>query len=132
MRTFKLNWKPLRPALLTFLLAVPSLLCPTTSSGAAGTVIAWGGNSNGQTNVPLDLTNAVAVATGEIQSLAIRRDGTLAAWGGDSTSLTNVPAGISNVVQVAGGGTHGLVLRADGSVVGWGDNNYPDTNSPTG
>ena len=132
MKIIQQDRMPLRLALLTLLLVLPSLLCPPKGVAASGTVIAWGGNSNGQTNVPLDLTNAVAVAAGEIQSLAIRRDGTLAAWGGDSTSLTNVPAGISNVVQVAGGGTHGLVLRADGSVVGWGDNYYPDTNSPTG
>jgi uncharacterized delta-60 repeat protein len=122
----------LRPLFLVCLILLANLLCPVTNFGAAGTVIAWGDNTSGQTNVPPDLTNAVAVAAGASQSLAIRQDGTVCAWGGSSAALTNLPAGLTNVVQVAGGGTHSLALRADGSVIGWGDNFYPDTNSPTG
>ena len=132
MKIVRLGLTTLRPLLLALLILTLHLLSPLMSSGAAGAVVAWGDNTYGQTNVPPDLTNAVAVAAGNSQSLALRQDGTFSAWGGSSAALTNVPIGLSNVVQVAGGGTHSLALRADGTVVGWGDNYYPDTNSPTG
>ena len=37
-----------------------------------GTILAWGDNTFGQTNVPVSLTNAVAVATGGSTQLALR------------------------------------------------------------
>ena len=91
----------LQSAFLLFLVILLNLLCPATSAAAADTVIAWGDDTSGQTNVPPDLTNAVAVAAGGSQSLAIRQDGTVCTWGGDSAALTNVPAGLTNVVQAA-------------------------------
>ena len=36
-----------------------------------GTVVAWGDNSRGQTNVPTGLSNVVAVAAGDYHSLAL-------------------------------------------------------------
>ena len=67
---------------------------------ADGTVIAWGDNNLGQTNVPPGLSNVVAVAAGSSHSLALKADGTVVAWGG---GLTNVPAGLSNVMAIAAG-----------------------------
>ena len=64
-----------------------------------GTVVAWGDNNAGQTNVPASLNNAIAVAAGTDHSLALRNDGTIVAWG----EQTNVPAGLSNVVFIAAG-----------------------------
>jgi len=85
-----------------------------------GTVIAWGNNQYGQTNVPIELTNVVALAKGGSESvnrvLALKADGTLASWGGSST-LTNVPAGLSNVVAVAVGSAHSLALVGSGPPV---------------
>lgn len=81
---------------------------------------AWGNNFAGKASVPASLTHAVAVAAGDLHSLAIRPDGTVAAWGYNSDGQTNVPAGLSNVVAVAGGANHSLALRADGTVVAWG------------
>jgi hypothetical protein len=43
-------------------------------------VVAWGSNSSGQTTVPLDLTNAVAIAAGYSHSAALRADGTVVCW----------------------------------------------------
>src|SRR5208282_3858941 len=45
-----------------------------------GSVAAWGSNSNGQIAVPNDLTNAnaaIAIAAGELFSLALRSNGTV-------------------------------------------------------
>ena len=36
-----------------------------------GTVVAWGVNTSGQTNVPPSLTNVIAIAGGEAHSLAL-------------------------------------------------------------
>jgi hypothetical protein len=58
----------------------------------APNVIAWdsglccGFGGYGETNVPCDLTNAIAIAAGEGDCLALKSDGTVVAWG-DVTSL---------------------------------------------
>ena len=45
-----------------------------------GRVVAWGGNSRGQCDVPSGL-KAVAVSAGDRHSLALKEDGTVVAWG---------------------------------------------------
>ena len=88
-----------------------------------GTVIAWGLNNVGQTNVPAGLSNVTAIATDYIHSLALKNDGTVVSWGVNWDGQTNVPAGLSNVVAVAAGGikgSHSLALKSDGTVVSWG------------
>ena len=42
-----------------------------------GTVVAWGNDNNGETDVPSGLSNVVAVASGDGQSLALQSDGTV-------------------------------------------------------
>ena len=84
-------------------------------------VIAWGDNTYGQTNVPTDLTNAVAIAAGFSHSLALRADGTVISWGDNTYGQTNVPAGLSNVVAISAGGWHDLALRSDSTIVTWGE-----------
>ena len=44
-------------------------------------VAAWGDNSYGQTNVPADLTNAIAISAKYNSSMAITADGRLRGWG---------------------------------------------------
>src|SRR4051812_16538607 len=46
-------------------------------------VVAWGNNAEGETNIPPALTNfvAAAIAGGEFHSLAMRSNGTVIAWG---------------------------------------------------
>jgi len=95
-----------------------------------GTVIAWGNNYYGQTNVPPGLSNVIAIAAGDSHSLALRSDGTVIGWGLDASGQTNAPAGLSNVVAIAAGGFHSLALKSDGTVVAWGLNNYGQTNVP--
>ena len=75
-----------------------------------GTVVAWGENPTGQTDVPAGLTDVVAIAVGWTNSLAIKRDGTVVAWGDNRFGQTNVPAGLSGVTAIAAGEDHSLAL----------------------
>ena len=68
-----------------------------------GTVVAWGYNSYGQTNVPAGLSNVVALAAGDRHNLALSDDGTIVAWGFNYYGQTNVPADLTNVVALAAG-----------------------------
>jgi len=93
----------------------------------AGSVVAWGYNEYGQTDVPPDATNVVAVAGGGTtdgtgHSMALRVDGTVLAWGGNYRGECTVPDGLTNVLAIAAGWAHSLSLRADGTVVAWGHN----------
>lgn len=102
---------------------------PSVLTVRAASVIAWGNNQYGQTNVPTDLDVSIVAAGPAAQhALAIRPDGTVVAWGRNSTGQTNVPAGLSNVVAVSAGAGHSLALKSDGSVVAWGWNAYGQTN----
>ena len=86
-----------------------------------GTVVAWGDNAYGETNVPAGLSNVVAIAAGGDSllhnigvalpySLALKSDGTVVTWGA-SDVLTPV-VGLSNVISIAGGAYHALAIRA--------------------
>jgi alpha-tubulin suppressor-like RCC1 family protein len=102
------------------------------TAGASGTVVAWGDNAYGQTNVPPGLTNATEVSGGAQHSLALKSDGTVVGWGGNTFGQANPPVGLSNVVAIAAGEYHSLALKSDGTVVGWGDNTYGQRNPPAG
>jgi len=105
-----------------------------------GTVVAWGANDTGQTNVPPGLNNVVAIAAGggaqrlcpipNYQvgfSLALKNDGTVIGWG-----ATSVPVGLNNIVAIAAGYKHALALKNDGTVVAWGTNSVGQMNVPPG
>ena len=77
---------------------------------AAGTVAAWGDNSEGQCAVPADLTNVVAVAGGGGHSLALKADGTLIAWGLDWDHQCELATNLSDVVGFGAGEYHTLAL----------------------
>jgi alpha-tubulin suppressor-like RCC1 family protein len=66
------------------------------------------------------LTNAVAIAAGSSESLALKSDGTVVGWGSVYMGLTTIPAGLTNVIAIAVGGSNSVALKADGSVVIWG------------
>ncbi|MGH7950375.1 MAG: RCC1 domain-containing protein [Limisphaerales bacterium] len=98
-----------------------------------GTVVAWGDNTFGQTNVPTGLSNIVSVAAGGIVgfNLVLKDDGTVVAWGNDFYGQTDVPAGLSNVIAISAGELHSMALKKDGTVVAWGDNGGGQTNVPS-
>ena len=79
-----------------------------------GTVLAWGDNGLGQTDVPASITRAVAIATSGKHCLALSADGTVIKWG----SAPNVLA--TSVVGIAAAANGSLALNASGTVSGWG------------
>jgi len=97
-----------------------------------GTVVAWGSNGSGQSNVPAGLGGVVAISAGMNFSLALKSDGTVMAWGINDNSQINVPAGLSGVVAIAAGGYHSLALKADGTVAAWGNHWEGQTSVPAG
>ena len=97
-----------------------------------GSVVGWGYNYYGQTDVPVAAqSGVVAVAGGVGHSLALRTNGMVVAWGDNTYGQTDMPVGAqSGVMAIAAGGYHSLALRTNGTVVAWGDNSYGQTNVP--
>ena len=90
--------------------------------GPSSRLVAWGDNSNGQTNVPAGLNNVVAAAGGDFYSIAVRADGSLVAWGDNSDGQKNIPAHLPPIVAIAAGAGHNLAIGVDGSIRAWGNN----------
>ena len=96
-----------------------------------GMVEAWGSDTNGECDRPVSLTNAIAIAAGEYQSIAVTDSGGVLQWGkySDGTSFYSVTdtnfvslPPTSNVVAVAAGVGQALGLMSDGTVSNWGLN----------
>ncbi|RYG43459.1 hypothetical protein EON79_16935, partial [bacterium] len=87
-----------------------------------GSVVAWGSNERGETNVPLAAASGVTdVAAGEYYSLALK-DGGVIGWGSNDYGVMNIPASAqSGVTTIASGSYHSLALK-DGGVIAWGMN----------
>jgi hypothetical protein len=98
--------------------------------GPLSGVVSWGDDSGGQTNVPPNLNDIVAVAGGDFHTLALRHDGSLAAWGYNSDGQSVVPTNALRFVSVAAGANHNLALLENGNVVAWGRNDSGQTNVP--
>ncbi|MBA4147735.1 MAG: hypothetical protein H0X66_06435 [Verrucomicrobia bacterium] len=116
----------------TLLLGIALLGFATHGWTQDGTVIAWGDNRYGQTNVPSGLSNVVAIAAGEWHNMALRADGTLIGWGVNNAGQRDVPSDLTNVEVIATGGYHNLAVKADGTVRAWGQNEFGQTNVPAG
>jgi len=105
---------------------------------ADGKIVGWGANDYGQTSIPAEATNVVAISVGAWHSLALRADGTVVAWGVGTNDLGShhdfgqsiVPAEATNVMATAAGAEFSLALRDDGTVVGWGWNEYGQATAP--
>ncbi len=116
-----------------------------------GTVLAMGPNDYGQlgdgttTTTPVEtpvqvsgLSDVVAIAVGDIHSIALKSDGTVWTWGGNLFGELGVVGGnssipvqvvgvgghgfLTGVVAIAAGSEHSLALRSDGTVWAWGYN----------
>lgn len=97
--------------------APPAVL--TVNPTTRGTVVAWGNNENGQTNVPADLSGVTAIAASHFHTLALKQDGTVVSWGNDAFAQKYIPAGLSQVTAIAAGGFWTVALKNDGTVVTW-------------
>src|ERR1044071_9428865 len=84
---------------------VPPAACRADSS-----IVAWGPGSPLLTNIPPDITNAVALSAGGDHVLALNADGTLVAWGTNTYGQTNIPRGLTNAIAIAAGSSHNLAL----------------------
>ena len=73
---------PLRLLCSVSLAILLNALFAPSAYASGGTVVGWGSNVPGQTNIPPWLHDAVAVAAGFDHALALREDGTVVAWGG--------------------------------------------------
>jgi Regulator of chromosome condensation (RCC1) repeat len=93
--------------------------------GASTTVVVWGDNTYRQINLPPNLTNAVAIAQGGLNGLALNNNGTVTAWGDNSVGEATVPSGLSNAVAIAVGFGVSLALTSDGTVLKWGAGYQP-------
>lgn len=94
-------------------------------------VIGTGLNTYGQTTVPTNAVDAVAIQAGRDFSLAIKAGGTLAGWGNNSDSRALPPVSLTGVVSLSSGSYHTLALKSDGTVVAWGFNGSGILNVPT-
>ncbi|PWU15818.1 MAG: hypothetical protein C5B50_14660 [Verrucomicrobia bacterium] len=75
-----------------------------------------------QCDVPFGLTNALQVAGGGGQSLAVKTDGTVVAWGANYYGEGAVPTNLTGVAMVAAGWYHDVALFTNGTVTAWGYN----------
>jgi len=94
-----------------------------------GSLAVWG---YAATQAPAGLTEVVAVAVGQGQTLALKADGTVVAWGSNIVGQATVPAGLKDVVEIAAGFNFSLALKRDGSVVGWGSSYQSNGPFPPG
>ena len=115
-----------------------------------GTVVSWGVNDAGQLGqgtIDADpsrptppeapgrvvgLNDVVAIAAGDVHSLAVRRDGTVWAWGANNASQLGGPPsdpvavarpvpGVAGITGVAAGDSHSVAVDRDDHVWTWGD-----------
>lgn len=108
-----------------------ALGCSALTANGNTRILSFGDNTYGQGDVPPELTNAIAVASGEIHSLALTRDGRVVAWGDNSRLQCNVPPDLTNAIAISATAYHSLALTADGRVRVWGWWEYGVTAVPT-
>jgi alpha-tubulin suppressor-like RCC1 family protein len=141
------------PALISNVVAVSGGHGFSVAADATGRVWTWGENNGdqgllgngaeyGQTSFPgpiAGVSNVVAVAAGNLHTLALRSDGTVWAWGSDRDSSGNpvgqlgvggLASGSTNspiqsltppsVVVIAGGYLHSAAVQENGTVWTWG------------
>ncbi len=79
-----------------------------------------GNDGVGQCDVPYGLTNALQVAGGGGQSLALKTDGTVVAWGANYYGEGVAPTNLTGVAMVSAGWYHDVALLTNGTVTAWG------------
>jgi hypothetical protein len=94
-------------------------------------ILAWGDDSAGQLDMPVEATNILTVTAGADHNLALRADGGIVAWGDNSFGQINVPSSATNIVAIAAGENHSLALLKGGTVLAWGDNSLKQTEVPS-
>ena len=144
---------PVRVEGITDATAVTASSAYTCALHRAGTISCWGNNSYGQLGsgetseeleesaVPVQvagITDAIAIASNQWHSCALRENGTIACWGDNDSGLLGsghtreeleesaVPvqvAGITDATAIATGKSHSCALRENGTIACWGSDN---------
>ncbi len=103
----------------------------TIAFGGEGySIMAWGGNTEGQCDFPLANSGFVMLAAGGSHSLALKADGSVWTWGYNGHSQCIVPSPNRDFWAIAAGDMHSLGLNSDGSIRGWGWNVYGQCDVP--
>lgn len=97
-----------------------------------GTVVGWGGTSNGTLTPPTGLGMVSAISAGDYHSMALLDDGTVVAWGKNADNQSTVPPGLNTVTAISAGAFHSLALKDDGTVVAWGRDTDGQATVPPG
>lgn len=117
---------------LSGVIAIAAGTVNTFALKSGGTLVAWGNNDYGQTNVPPGLEDVTAVAAGAYHVVALTSRGKVVAWGLNNSRQTNVPLDLSGVTAISACNNHTLALKNDGTVVAWGRNDGGQTIVPVG
>jgi len=94
------------------------------------TLVSWGSDANNQRTMPGEVSEPVAIAAGDVHSVALQADGKVACWGNDDNDQCDVPDTLTNVVAVTARWSDTLALTAEGAVVGWGKNDFGQDDIP--
>ena len=96
-----------------------------------GTIVAWGNNDSGETDVPLILkNNATYITGGNSHFVALTRYGDIVAWGDNSLGQCDIPEHGGKVIRISTGGYHTLALTENGVAFAWGWNWMGQCNIP--
>ncbi len=88
-----------------------------------GTVQAWGDNTYGKLEVPMEATGVkTVIASGH--TLALKEDGTIVAWGPNNKGQCDIPAALAGlkIKAIAATDSNSAVLTKDDKIVVWGAN----------
>jgi hypothetical protein len=110
-------------------IAISSNGVHTSGLNADGTVVVWNFRELpvGWNEVPVGLSNVVAIAEGDNFSLALRGDGTIVTWAQEpGLTVPLPPADLTNVIAISASfGGNCLALKTDGTVSAWGNETQP-------
>ena len=91
-----------------------------TSAANPSVAIAWGDNDNGQSFVPLQASNVVALSASGDTTLALLADGHVLAWGEEDADTAVVPSDVTNAVGIVAAPGYFSAVLADGRYRMWG------------
>ncbi|MCB1016810.1 MAG: carboxypeptidase regulatory-like domain-containing protein [Acidimicrobiales bacterium] len=103
-------------------------LSHTCAIRTTGAVTCWGGDLQGQSEVPAG--TFTQVSGGDAHSCGIEGSGEVTCWGRDDEGQASPPPG--TFLQVDAGGVNSCGVRADANAVCWGGNNQGVGTPPTG
>ncbi|MGJ5819551.1 InlB B-repeat-containing protein [Paludibaculum fermentans] len=94
----------------------------------------YGFTSGGVTNspisyIPAGVSDVVAVAVAESETLALRKNGTVVQWDGFGRGTPAVAQALTGVIAIATDELHSYALKSNGTVVAWGRLSAPPDTS---